>query len=317
MPNSLLSMDISGPSLLSFLLSSKSHAMHFLLQLCILFTTAWNISGKPVIPSSHEVDHQALQERNQVQIILNPCPEDIEGGDGIQFCETKQCGGDTNITGVCNNIRLNGPQDRRCQFVGGCGSYCRCIPWSSYAPVFGNGPSVSVQCIGIECPETYGLPLQKCSAPSCGGSTASPGWCNNVLVTGCQVPFCPKPGCGTICRCDPNDDDQPPPSSDIPNATTIWLSGTTTETVRGLVYLLPRFVLILVLSPAHWVPLSFRDLRNMECNYNHICSTGATAYEHNQQSAFHNDGRKWRRDSDHHLATTSTCRVSSTTSGAP
>lgn len=217
--------------------------MHFLLQICILLITAWRITGSPAVPSNHGIDHQALEKRDQ--FIINPCPEVLEGWSGLQFCESKQCGGDTKIRGVCDNIRLNGLQDQRCYFEGGCGSYCRCNPWDSYAPAEGNGPSVSVQYVGIECPATYGLPLQKCSDPKCGGNQYRRGFCDNILVSGAQVPFCPKPGCGIFCQCDPtNDGAEYSGTRHLPEASTIWLTGTTTETVS------PRHELLL-LGPSY------------------------------------------------------------------
>lgn len=47
-----------------------------------------------------------------------------------------------------------------------------------------------------DCPESYGLPMQKCSEPRCGGDVYYEGICDNILVSGAQGPGCPKGGCG-------------------------------------------------------------------------------------------------------------------------
>ena len=143
-------------------------------------------------------------EKRQAQYIINPCPE-VFAGNLPQYCSQTACGGDQNERGICDKIRLNGLQERRCQFDGGCGTYCRCRP-DEYA----NGPSVTVQYIGIFCPESYGLPLQKCSEPSCGGDAYYEGICSNILVSGAQGRGCPPGGCGIFCRCDPSPGPDPP-----------------------------------------------------------------------------------------------------------
>lgn len=50
------------------------------------------------------------------------------------------------------------------------------------------------------CPERYGLPMQKCSDPKCGGDVYYKGICDNILVSGADGPGCPKGGCG---KCEP------------------------------------------------------------------------------------------------------------------
>ncbi len=87
-------------------------------------------------------------EKRQAQYIINPCPE-IFDGNPPQYCSQAACGGDTKKRGICDNIRLNGLQERRCQFDGGCGTYCRCRP-----DEYTNGPSSTVQYIGIFCAES-------------------------------------------------------------------------------------------------------------------------------------------------------------------
>ena len=205
------------------------------IQLCITFATALGVIATP-IDSGLEDGNQGLTKRrgrgNQ-QVIFNPCPEFLGGMSARQSCESRRCGGDTNIKGVCNNLWPGGLQDDRCYMNGGCGSFCLCIPDSRYA----NGPSVALQFIGIECPETYGLPKQKCSDPKCGGNVYFPGFCDNILVSGAQGPGCPKPGCGKFCQCDPTIETDSPASasSDLHETTTsFWLTGTTTATVRFL-----------------------------------------------------------------------------------
>lgn len=148
-------------------------------------------------------------EKRQAQYIINPCPE-VFDGNPPQYCSQAACGGDTKERGICDNIRLNGLQERRCQLDGGCGTYCRCRP-----DQYTNGPSTTVQYVGIFCPESYGLPLQKCSENSCGGDAYYEGICSNILVSGAQGPGCPKGGCGIFCRCDtlPGPD---PPSVCVP-----------------------------------------------------------------------------------------------------
>ena len=143
-------------------------------------------------------------EKPQAQYIINPCPEIVDGHPP-QYCSQAACGGDTKKRGICDNIRLNGLQERRCQFDGGCGTYCRCRP-DEYA----NGPSSTVQYIGIFCAESYGLPLPKCSEPSCGGDAYYEGMCSNILVSGAQGPACPNGGCGIFCRCDTSSGPDPP-----------------------------------------------------------------------------------------------------------
>ena len=210
--------------------------MHVLLPLCIIFATTWGTIATPVDPGPRPGDH-ALEKRRaqqQQQVIFNPCPEFLGGMSARQSCQSIRCGGDTKIKGVCDKLWLGGLQDDRCWAQGGCGSFCLCIP-NTY---FANGPSVAVQFIGISCPETYGLPRQKCSDPQCGGNVYFPGFCDNVLVSGAQGPGCPKPGCGQFCQCDPSPDADPSSSisSSLPEPTTsFWLTGTTTVTVRSLV----------------------------------------------------------------------------------
>ncbi len=114
------------------------------------------------VHSHHMPRDSSGLEKRQAQYIINPCPE-FFNGNPPQYCSQGSCGGDTKQRGICDNIRLNGLQDRRCQLDGGCGTYCRCRPDEYY-----NGPSYTVQYIGIFCPESYGLPLQKCSETSCG-----------------------------------------------------------------------------------------------------------------------------------------------------
>lgn len=204
--------------------------MHILFRLCIAFATTRSIIATPVDPGPDAGD-RALKRRNQ-QVIFNPCPEFLGGMNARQSCQSFRCGGDTKIKGVCDKLWLGGLQDDRCYQQGGCGSFCLCVPDSRYA----NGPSVAVQFIGIQCPETYGNPKQKCSDPQCGGNVYFPGFCDNILVSGAQGPGCPRPGCGQFCECDPTDDTTLSKSSSLPEtSTSFWLTGTTTETVRPLV----------------------------------------------------------------------------------
>ena len=152
---------------------------------------------------SHHMPRNSLEKR-QAQYIMNPCPEFFDGNPPL-YCSQPACGGDTKQRGICDNIRLNGLQEQRCRTDGGCGTYCRCRP-DQYA----NGPSYTVQYIGIFCPESYGLPLQKCSEASCGGDAYYEGICDNILVSGAQGPGCPKGGCGIFCRCDTTPGPDPP-----------------------------------------------------------------------------------------------------------
>ena len=211
--------------------------MHILFQLWITLATTWGIVATPVTPG-HQADDRALKEKRNQQVIFNPCPEFFGGMKARQSCQSLRCGGDTRIKGVCDKLWLGGLQDDRCYAQGGCGSFCLCVPDTYYA----TGPSVAVQFIGIQCPETYGLPKRKCSDPECGGNVYFPGFCDNILVSGAQGPGCPKPGCGQFCQCDPtNDGPSTSTSSNLLETTTsFWLNGTTTVTVRSLL-LAPRF----------------------------------------------------------------------------
>lgn len=164
----------------------------------------------------------SIGKRANEQYIINPCPEFY--GAPIQYCQNFACGGDTKIKGVCDKIRLNNLQDRRCRFSGDCGDYCRCKPDRR----FQSGPAFAVQCISIMCPQQYGLPMMKCSDPRCGGNVYDTGICDNILVSGCQGPGCPKPGCGVFCQCDPTPDPSSTYSLDFPTANVTWLPGTET-----------------------------------------------------------------------------------------
>ena len=168
------------------------------------------------------VDLPSERRVNNDQYIINPCPEFY--GDPIQYCQDRACGGDTKIKGMCDEIRLNGLQDQRCRFSKDCGDYCRCKPDRR----FQSGPAYAVQCIQIMCPQQYGLPMMKCSDPRCGGDVYDTGICDNVLVSGCQGPGCPKPGCGVFCQCDPTSDPSSTYRLDLPTANVTWLTGTET-----------------------------------------------------------------------------------------
>lgn len=172
------------------------------LFLCVVDSQDKNIDS--FVHSHHMPRDSSGLEKRQAQYIINPCPE-FFNSNPPQYCSQTGCGGDTKQRGICDNIRLNGLQERRCQLDGGCGTYCRCRP-DEYA----NGPSYTVQYIGIFCPESYGLPLQKCSEPSCGGDAYYEGICSNILVSGAQGPGCPSGGCGIFCRCDTSPGPDPP-----------------------------------------------------------------------------------------------------------
>ena len=156
------------------------------------------------VHSHHKPKDSSGLAKRQAQYIINPCPE-IFDGNPPQYCSQTACGGDTKERGICDNIRLNGLQEQRCRLDGGCGTYCRCRP-----DEYTTGPSLTVQYIGIFCAESYGLPLQKCSEPSCGGDAYYEGICSNILVSGAQGPGCPKGGCGIFCRCDTSPGPDPP-----------------------------------------------------------------------------------------------------------
>lgn len=155
------------------------------------------------VRSHHMPKDSSGLEKRQAQYIINPCPEFF--GNPPLYCSQIACGGDTKQRGICDKIRLNGLQEQRCRADGGCGTYCRCRPDTYF-----NGPSYTVQYIGIFCPESYGLPLQKCSEASCGGDAYYEGICDNILVSGAQGPGCPKGGCGIFCRCDTTPEPDPP-----------------------------------------------------------------------------------------------------------
>lgn len=156
------------------------------------------------VHSHHWPKDSSGLEKREAQYIINPCPE-FFNNNPPQYCSQAACGGDTKRRGICDNIRLNGLQEQRCRFNGGCGTYCRCRPDD-----YSNGPSRTVQYIGIFCPESYGLPLQKCSERSCGGDAYYEGICSNILVSGAQGPGCPKGGCGIFCKCDSSPGPDPP-----------------------------------------------------------------------------------------------------------
>ena len=157
------------------------------------------------VHSHHMPRDSSNLEKRQAQYIVNPCPEFFDDTPP-QYCSQIACGGDTKQRGICDNIRLNGLQEQRCRLDGGCGTYCRCRP-DEYANI---GPSYTVQYISIFCPESYGLPLQKCSEPLCGGDAYYEGVCSNILISGAQGSGCPSGGCGIFCLCDTSPGSDPP-----------------------------------------------------------------------------------------------------------
>ena len=209
-------------------------AVHIPIQLGIItFPTIRGISATPVDPGDQTGD-RTLEKRRDQQVIFNPCPEFLGGMRARQSSQSLRCGGVTSTKGVCDKLWLGRLQDDRCYAQGGCVSFYLCIPDSYYA----NGPSIAVQFIGIQFPDTYGLPKQKCSDLDCGGDVYFPGFCENILVSGAQGPGCPKPGCGMFCQCDPTTDVGPPASisSSLPETTTSFrLNGTKTASLRSSV----------------------------------------------------------------------------------
>lgn len=103
-----------------------------------------------------------------------------------------------------------------CRAQGLCEIHCLCCPDLHY-----NGPFKVIQFIGIFCLKSYGLPMQKCSDPKCGGDVYYKGICDNPLVSGAQGHGCPRGGCAIPCKCDPSPGEDP----SAPTATTIILSG--------------------------------------------------------------------------------------------
>lgn len=70
-----------------------------------------------------------LPPQSDKQIIFQVCPEMV--GKPAKKCS--DCGGDTRIPGVCNNVLINGPQSG-CTSSGGCGYYCQCTDNSGPTP---------------------------------------------------------------------------------------------------------------------------------------------------------------------------------------
>ncbi|KAE8447023.1 hypothetical protein EG329_011157 [Mollisiaceae sp. DMI_Dod_QoI] len=63
-----------------------------------------------------------IEQRDRYIFAL--CPESWPGG-VPKACS--DCGNDTIVPGQCDQIMLTGSQER-CQFSGGCGVYCQCVP---------------------------------------------------------------------------------------------------------------------------------------------------------------------------------------------
>ncbi|KAH8763501.1 hypothetical protein F5882DRAFT_522552 [Hyaloscypha sp. PMI_1271] len=63
-----------------------------------------------------------IEQRDQFIFAL--CPESWKGG-VPKACS--ECGNDTIVPGQCDQIMFTGSQER-CQFSGGCGVYCQCVP---------------------------------------------------------------------------------------------------------------------------------------------------------------------------------------------